>query len=294
MNPTSSSTKLWIPIYVADYLADTGRLTTEQHGAYLLLIFDYWRNGALPDDDATLARVCRLSSDAWSMHSASLRSFFVKADDGLLHHKRIDAEIAKAQLNRAVSVIRAKKAAQARWGKDAPSIAPGTPQALLVQCPSPSPALKTKAISSSDDESPTARSLKDAAEVQALQDVFAYYLDRVGRKPGSYTLTPTRKQKGLARLRECLNRSQGDLPAAVALQKAAIDGICKSDWHMGRDAKTNGKRYVEWESHLFASVESLEKWLEASTSSRPVENPKTRYTDPRTAYSGSEYTSEAA
>jgi uncharacterized protein YdaU (DUF1376 family) len=138
---TSNSTKLWIPIYVADYLADTGRLTTEQHGAYLLLIFDYWRNGALPDDDATLARVCRLTTDAWSMHGALLRSFFFKGEDGLLHQKRIDAEIARAQLNHAASVTRAKKAAQARWSKNAPSNA----QAMLKQCPSPSPTpLKTK------------------------------------------------------------------------------------------------------------------------------------------------------
>jgi uncharacterized protein YdaU (DUF1376 family) len=80
MSEPSNSTKLWVPIYIADYLADTCRLTTEQHGAYLLLIFDYWRNGALPDDDAVLAQVCRLTPDAWSMHRALLRGFFTKAD----------------------------------------------------------------------------------------------------------------------------------------------------------------------------------------------------------------------
>jgi hypothetical protein len=58
-----------MPLYVGDYLADTGRLTTEQPGAYLLLILDYWRNGALPDD-SILATICGLSATAWSMHSA--------------------------------------------------------------------------------------------------------------------------------------------------------------------------------------------------------------------------------
>ena len=57
---------IWMPLYVADYLSATSRLTTEQHGAYLLLLMDYWKNGAPPNNDAVLAQITKLSPNAWS------------------------------------------------------------------------------------------------------------------------------------------------------------------------------------------------------------------------------------
>jgi uncharacterized protein YdaU (DUF1376 family) len=131
---------IWMPLYVADYLADTNRLTTVHHGAYLLLLMDYWRNGALPNDDAILAQITKMSPDAWSIARALLEQFF-SIDETHWTHKRVEEELKKAGANKTKAHARAVKAAEARWSKekDAPSNATSTPQAMLEQCPSPSP-----------------------------------------------------------------------------------------------------------------------------------------------------------
>lgn len=84
--------RAWMPLYVPDYLADTGHMSTVEHGAYLLLIMHYWQNDGLPTDDKRLARIARLSPDEW----ASVRETIADLFDGNWRHKRIDAEIAKA------------------------------------------------------------------------------------------------------------------------------------------------------------------------------------------------------
>ncbi|PWE48467.1 hypothetical protein DEM26_18130 [Thioclava sp. NG1] len=55
-----------MPIYWDAYLADTTHLSTEEHGAYLLLLAAMWRrNGVIPDDDQDNARITGLSRAKW-------------------------------------------------------------------------------------------------------------------------------------------------------------------------------------------------------------------------------------
>ena len=124
---------IWMPLYIGDYLADTARLTTEQHGAYLLLLMDYWRSGRLPDNDQVLAQICKLTPDAWSNAKAMLMTFF-SIEEGCWVHKRVEQEMAEAKVNQTKKHERAVKAAEARW-KNATSNA----NAIQKQCPSPSP-----------------------------------------------------------------------------------------------------------------------------------------------------------
>ena len=79
----------WMPLYVGDYLGDTGHLTTAQHGAYLLLMMHYWRKGELPDNDRQLSKITKLPLKTWCEYRPTLQDFFYEG----WKHKRIDAEL---------------------------------------------------------------------------------------------------------------------------------------------------------------------------------------------------------
>jgi len=92
-----SRTDTWMPLHIADYFADTRHLSTIEHGAYLLLLMEYWRRGPLPDDDKELAALALVDRKSWAKDiGQTVRRFFCLGDDGLLHQKRADNERARA------------------------------------------------------------------------------------------------------------------------------------------------------------------------------------------------------
>ena len=81
----------YLKLYVGDYLADTGHLSTVEHGAYLLLLMHSWRTGPLPDDDARLAAIARMSRPEWRRVADVIRAFFTSTDAGLIQ-RRLERE----------------------------------------------------------------------------------------------------------------------------------------------------------------------------------------------------------
>ena len=59
------SNRPWIAFYMGDYLKDTMHLTTEQHGAYLLLLMECWTQGRIPTDLQGQAVIVRMSVYRW-------------------------------------------------------------------------------------------------------------------------------------------------------------------------------------------------------------------------------------
>jgi len=85
----------YMPLYVADYLADTAHLGALEHGAYLMLIMNYWQRGkALPADDERLRRIARVDVGQWDAVKSDIAEFFVEVD-GEWRHSRIESELAR-------------------------------------------------------------------------------------------------------------------------------------------------------------------------------------------------------
>jgi uncharacterized protein YdaU (DUF1376 family) len=120
----------FMQLYVADYLGDTRHLSTEQHGAYLLLLMAMWRaSGELPNDPAKLARMTGLTPSRWAKIGADVLAFFQCAD-GVLTHKRVTSELKKSQRT---SEVRSEAGAR---GAEAKSLKTNKPtEAIAVDLP---------------------------------------------------------------------------------------------------------------------------------------------------------------
>lgn len=83
----------FMPLYVADYLGDTRHLTTEQHGAYLLLLMAMWRaGGRVPAEGEKLARIVGLTPAKWAKLEEDVLAFF-RVEAGDLVHRRMEKEL---------------------------------------------------------------------------------------------------------------------------------------------------------------------------------------------------------
>lgn len=102
----------YMQLYIADYLADTMHLSTEEHGAYLLLMFNYWQTGrAIPKN--RLAKIARVSSERWGAVEESLKEFFT--DNGTEWvHRRIEDDLAAVRETLAKRSSAGKASAQSR------------------------------------------------------------------------------------------------------------------------------------------------------------------------------------
>lgn len=138
-----------LPFWTDAYLADTKHLTTEEHGAYFLLLVHAWRmhDCSLPDDDMMLARHAGLSAAKWKAAKPIVMAFWsLDKRRQRWVQKRLKKERAKA----VEKVRKAKDSAASRWNKTKSGDANADANASSKQSypkPEPEPPEKASAFS---------------------------------------------------------------------------------------------------------------------------------------------------
>jgi uncharacterized protein YdaU (DUF1376 family) len=84
---------VFYPRYPLDYARDTSRLRLVHHGAYAVMLDDYYVNGPLPADIDSLCALCKATAhDERQAVRYVADTFFPVDQDGYRHNKRADAE----------------------------------------------------------------------------------------------------------------------------------------------------------------------------------------------------------
>ena len=211
----------WMPFYVADYLRDTMHLTTELHGAYLLLLMAAWtRGGRLPTDDLQLSGIAKMAPSQWRKVKPVLLSFFT-IDGADMFQKRAVHEAEKAQR---LSDIRRETGSKGGRppnpkpetkpeSKDKPiGLATGNQSGSQTETPSPSPLPSevmdaNASLSPDSDAKPPARQSKKQDYPDLFEAAWSPYPHVKGRSS---------KPNALGYWRRLSPDVRGHLPKAVA------------------------------------------------------------------------------
>ncbi|TNX93468.1 DUF1376 domain-containing protein [Acinetobacter radioresistens] len=137
---------IWMPLYIGDLQAKFTRLSSEQVGATLFLMMDFWKNGPIPSEPNILMSVTKLTSPKTKSLITTLKILNLFEEvNGFIQSNYITTLKEQAILNQKMKSERGKLAAQARWNKSSSnadasdSECSSNAQALLKECPSPSP-----------------------------------------------------------------------------------------------------------------------------------------------------------
>ncbi len=142
-----SRSATWMPLYIGDYLADTGHLTAQQHGSYLLMLMHQWRTGPLPKDERQLAAIARVDLSTWRQKIApSVMAFFSVTVEGLTQG-RLAREKQKSDANLLSKSEAGQRGAEGRWAKphserNGERMADASVRQWRTDGPSPSPSEK--------------------------------------------------------------------------------------------------------------------------------------------------------
>jgi uncharacterized protein YdaU (DUF1376 family) len=234
----------WMPLLVDKYLGDTTHLTTEQHGAYMLLLMAMWkRDGQLSVADGQLAAITRLQPARWKVHRPVLMEFFTVTDEHLTQ-KRLSEELERAKRSTEAKAEAGAKGAAKRWQRDGE----GDGRAMAEPLTNRS---RTDASIPTPKDAPSERKAKPSASsaqptipcpYQSIVDLFHKKLPSLPK----VKLMPDARQKALRKLWGWVlssSKANGDRRATTAEQALAWIGdyfarAADNDFLMGRGEKS--------------------------------------------------------
>lgn len=112
----------YFKFHCADYLLDTLALTMSQHGAYCLLLVNYYWNGSLPSSRDEQYALCRADTQEKKTDVDFVIGKFFKQEGDALIHSRVERERGKlGDLIRSNSIA-GKASAEARAKKRKPAL----------------------------------------------------------------------------------------------------------------------------------------------------------------------------
>lgn len=209
----------FMQLYVGDYLADTLHLTTEQHGAYLLLLMTMWRAGAsLPNDPAKLARIARVSPKRWGQVWEGVAEFFDIEGDTITN-RRLTKEHQKA-----VSISQERKQAGRKGGNA---------NALKTKKPTEANASvlpKHSQISEPYREDKTSYEVSSVPAIDEVSEAVAAFNDTAARAGLSQVqkMSDTRRKAVRQSLKDC---------GGIDGWRVALSKIEQSDFLTGRNGR---------------------------------------------------------
>ena len=126
-----------MPIYIGDYMKDTGHLSVEEHGFYFLALMHLWNNEGYSTKEKF--RGClKFSEKKMEKFWKKTEEFFQWREEKFFQ-KRLLFEIEKSAKNRQSKSKAGKMSAKARWEKVTPVITPVVTAVQQSGNPSPSP-----------------------------------------------------------------------------------------------------------------------------------------------------------
>lgn len=233
----------FLPLFVADYLADTTHLERHEHGAYLLLLMAYWRKGGpLPSDDLKLCRIAKATPSEWKKLKPVMLEFFHE-DNGLWVNKRAEIEIEKATQRLAARSKAGKIGANARWQPHSNRIP--VPLANTMTDP------MTK-----NGSSPSPTHKKENKDMSAFADVDPDFLKFWKAYPRNQNMSRKDALQSWTKLKRA-----GSLPAVEQLLRA----VAGYKSFIDRETRKQGKPYPAKHAQGWLSGQRWEAYLESET-----------------------------